>query len=149
MVWAGIHLNGTTDLVLVPPPALNAERYRDEILAVHVEQHKDMHPGMIFMQDNARPHTSRICQEWLTEHQVHVMDWPAQSPDLNVIEHAWDWLKRRVRRRVPRPANVAELYQVAVEEWQQLPAEYLQALFDSCSDRCAAVIQVRGGNTRF
>jgi len=36
IVWAGIMAEGRTDLVLIPPLGLNAQRYIDEILNPHV-----------------------------------------------------------------------------------------------------------------
>ena len=43
------------------------------------------------------------------------------SADMSPIEHAWDELGRRVRNRVPPPANVAQLSQILVQEWDNVP----------------------------
>ncbi|KAE8741985.1 hypothetical protein FOCC_FOCC012464 [Frankliniella occidentalis] len=127
----------------------NEGRYRDEILAVHVQAELEQLDDLILMQDNARPHVANVCRRWLDEHEVPVMDWPAMSPDQNPIEHCWDWLKRRVRKWQPRPGNMLELYNVAVEVWESMPQEYVDALIMSCRNRCAEVIRARGGNTRY
>ena len=39
------------------------------------------------MQDSARPHTARLAMDYLYHEGIKVMDWSAQSPDLNPIEH--------------------------------------------------------------
>ncbi len=38
----------------------------------------------IFQQDLAPVHTARITKRWLNDHGVGVLDWPANSPDLNI-----------------------------------------------------------------
>ena len=41
----------------------------------------------IFQQDNATPHTARITRDFLAQQQFQVMEWPANSPDMNHFEH--------------------------------------------------------------
>ncbi len=40
----------------------------------------------IFQQDLAPAHTAKSSKSWLNDHGVGVLDWPANSPDLNPIE---------------------------------------------------------------
>ncbi|GFV51723.1 transposable element Tcb2 transposase [Trichonephila clavipes] len=51
--------------------------------------------GVIFQQDNARPHTARVSQDCLRT--VTTLPWPARSPDLFPIEHNWDHLGWQVK----------------------------------------------------
>ncbi len=41
----------------------------------------------IFQQDLAPVHTAKSTKSWLNDHGVGVLDWPANSPDLNPIEN--------------------------------------------------------------
>ncbi|GFW00940.1 uncharacterized protein TNCV_1761781 [Trichonephila clavipes] len=49
-------------------------------------------PGAIFQQDNARPHTARVAQDFLRHFQA--LPWPTRSPDLSPLEHVCYHLKR-------------------------------------------------------
>ena len=51
---------------------------------------------------------------------VH-MQWHASSPDLNIIEHAWDMLGQAVRRQ-DNPAQTIEELMLALQiKWANIP----------------------------
>ena len=71
------------------------------------------------------------------------MEWPARSPDLNPIEHAWDMLQTAVSSRPVQPASVQELRQALLEKWDQIPQYKIRRLISSMRRRCQAVIEAR------
>nr|CAH7749721.1 unnamed protein product [Callosobruchus chinensis] len=75
------------------------------------------------MDDNARPHTARITQQYLNDVDIDVLEWPALSPDGNPIEHVWGMLGRRIRSRVPIPLTLSEWQHAILEEWDLIPQE--------------------------
>ncbi len=65
---------------------MTAQMYRDEVLDSIVRPYAGaVGEGFIVMQDNARPHTARICTAYLDQQGFEVMDWPSKSADLNPI----------------------------------------------------------------
>ncbi|GFW14900.1 DDE_3 domain-containing protein [Trichonephila clavipes] len=70
---------------------LMGQRYVDYILRPHVGPFLIGLPGAIFQQDNARPHTGRVAQDFLRNFQT--LSRLVRSPDLSLVEHVWDQLK--------------------------------------------------------
>ncbi|GFV01534.1 DDE_3 domain-containing protein [Trichonephila clavipes] len=73
---------------------LTGQRYVDDILRPHVGPFLNGLSGAISQQDNARPHTARVAQNFLRHFQT--LPWPARSPDLSPVEHVEDQLKQQM-----------------------------------------------------
>ncbi len=61
----------------------------------------------IFQQDLATAHTAKSTKSWLNDHGVGVLDWPANSPDLD-IENLCCIVKRKIRNKRPNVFRWAE-----------------------------------------
>ncbi|GFY36874.1 transposable element Tc3 transposase [Trichonephila clavipes] len=64
------------------------------------------------------------------------MDWPARSPDLNPIEHVWDFLGRRLAARTLPPVMIRELRLALQDEWAAMPQQLIDTLILSMGRRC-------------
>ena len=104
---------------------------------------------IIFQHDRDPKHTAKKTKKWLEESGLTVLDWPAQSPDLNPIEHMWNALKRKLAGYERMPTGVLELWERVQKEWEQFDEEYCMRLIGSMPDRIAAVLKARGGYTTY
>ncbi|SPO26551.1 related to Transposase [Ustilago trichophora] len=151
MSWAGlglmVYINGT----------LNSDRYcnlLEEALPgslVKWKQKQAIPPRhrIIFQQDNARCHTSRITKEYFQEVGLNVLPWPAMSPDLNPIEHVWLQLKKVLDKEKHTLKTKDDLIAAINTFWEQFPKEVVQKLIRSMPRRLQAVRNARGGHIKY
>ncbi len=92
----------------------------------------------IFQQDLAPVHTAKITKSWLNGHDVGVLDWPANSPDLNPIEN-----------QNKRPKNADELKATVKETWASIPPQQCHKLISSMPRRIEGVIKAKGAPTKY
>ena len=105
----------------------------------------------IFQQDLAPAHTSRSTKTWFDAHAhdvpITVLDWPANSPDLNPIENLWGILKRKMR--ATRPNNKEELTASIKEIWASITPIECHRLISSMPRHIEAVIKAKGFPTKY
>lgn len=103
--------------------------------------------NFLFQQDNDPKHTANSVKSYLAENDIPVMNWPAQSPDLNPIENLWSILEQKTSHRKVNTA--AELFNCLQDAWKNLPLTDLAALVESMPRRCQAVIDANGLHTKY
>jgi hypothetical protein len=149
MIWAGISFEAHTDLVFVDNGAMTAHRYILECIEPYIVPYAPfIGNNFLFMDDNTDPHMARIVVRYLEQVGIRRLPWSANSPDLNPIEHVWDFLGKRVRRRQPRPETLNGLRVALHEEWAQIPQDYITPLIQSMPNRLRDVIRARGGRVK-
>lgn len=151
MVWGVMGWEGVGKMVEVEG-RMNADQYVNILTEglLPTIQESDIPEGdIIFQQDNDPKHTSKKAQNFFDEHGITVLDWPAQSPDLNPIEHLWEHIKRQLKTWDTPPKGVFELWERVAGEWNQIEAEVCQNLIGSMPRRIQAVIAAKGGNTKY
>jgi transposase len=151
VVWGCISHDCKLDLVIIQGN-LTGDQYVRDVLQPVVVPHFDNQPlatRHVYMDDNARPHRARAVTSYLQSEAVTSVHWPAMSPDLNHIEHIWDMLGRRIQVREPSVQTIRQLEAALHREWQQLSQQDIRRLTGGMRRRVEAVIQARGGYTRY
>lgn len=149
MFWGGIMFNRRTALIPIER-TMTGNIYAENIIRpiIHLLRN-DIGENFIFMDDNARPHRTQAVQNALQDGNIRRLDWPAMSPDMNPIEHMWDYVKRAIRSRNHPPISVQELTLAAQEEWNNIPQQTINNLIISMHRRVSALLENRGRHTEY
>ena len=103
----------------------------------------------IFQEDNSPCYVSLHSNHLKQENKVNTLPWPAQSPDINIIENVWEVLKHRVQRWTNEIRNASDLERVVQDIWSGLLFHYIQSLYNSLPWRVRCVLRTRGHITKY
>ena len=146
MVFGMINAAGTGPLVRLHSK-INATVYKG-ILKKHVPNLRtEINQPAVFMQDNAPGHTAKSVKTFLSEEDVTVMEWLAQSSYMNSIENVWKLLNERAKKKNPR--NAKEVWTNLKGEWEKISVDKCKALIWSCSKRWLAFIESKGLHVKY
>jgi hypothetical protein len=123
-VWGCFSFDCKLDLYVLDGNPIG-QKYRDNVLAPCVVPYFDNHAladRPMFMDDNARPH-------FLQQEAVQTIPWPAMLPDMNPLEHVWDFIGRKINNSSPQ--------------------EWFRRLVRSMTRRVTELHNKRGGYTRY
>ena len=97
MVWGTFHFGGKSELVIIQG-SVNQQVYQRVF-------GQDLLPWarstflykFVLVQDTAPLNKARATVTFLEYQDVDGMDWPAKSPDMNLIENIWDQMSIHIR----------------------------------------------------
>ncbi len=148
MIWAAMLSAGVGPLCFLKS-TVNTAIYQ-EILEHFMLPSADKLSGeadFIFQQDLAPAHTAKGTKSWFNGHGVGVLDWPANSPDLNPIENLWGIVNRKMKDT--RSNNADDLNADIKATLASITPEQCHKLITSMPRRIDAVIHAKGGPTKY
>lgn len=132
MIWGCITYHGIGTICVVDGN-INAEKYISVL-------DENLWPVILhFQDDNAPVHRARVVQDFRRINQLKSMNWPAQSPDLNIIENCCWHLKRELQKRAANISNVHEL-----QHWTNISSGHIQIWYKSIPRRILRVLRNKG-----
>jgi len=104
----------------------------------------------VFQGDNAPVHGARLVKEYMEETDLYGMEWPAQSPDLNIIENVWHKIKHGVLKNHVQNVTSRKLFETVNHNiWTEIPIDYIQDLYKSIPKRPKQVLKAKGCITKY
>jgi transposase len=151
MVWGSMSIHGPGMIHRIEG-RLNQHGYQrllEEYLYGTIQKFNLDPTEVIFQQDNAPIHTSRSMKQWFSTQPFTLLSWPAQSPDLNPIEHLWAILKRRLNRYDSPAKGIIELWARVRETFSSITSDDCRRLIESMPRRVEAVLEAKGKWTSY
>ena len=148
MLWGCLSYYGTGSLVIVN--GIMTQHVYREILEDNLQFSADLMGighRFVFQQDLDPKHTAPASRDYFAENNISLLKWSPQSPDLNIIEHAWEYLDRHVP--VSARTNKVRFLKALRETWDQMPKEQIKTLVESVPRRLEAIIEAKGAPTRY
>ena len=147
MLWGGVSLRGQTPLATVVGN-INSDAYIKILSENLIPSIKQVYPeGFVLQQDNAPCHVSKKTKAFLISEGVELMEWPPNSPDLNVIENVWGLMK--IRLSAVERTTVKDWKDRIQQTWKDLSFDYMKSLIDSMPKRIQQVLDREGGHADY
>jgi transposase len=99
----------------------------------------------LVQEDKAPAHAHHIQQQLYDLEGVQRLEWCGNSPDLNMIEPAWPWLKRFTTKK-GAPKSRSDAIARWQKAWTDLPQAEIQRWIERIPRHIKKIIELGGGN---
>ena len=151
MVWGMIFANGKIWLEWLKGRQ-NSKSYKqllDEKALPRIR--REMGNDFVLQQDNCSIHVSKLTKEWMAKVNMTTLEWPARSPDLNLIENVWEMLAQLVYDgpEITKEAQLWERILGAKKQLIETRRDVIVHMFDHYEERLIKVIEKKGDITDY
>ena len=113
-----VHVGSSIKALVQPAQTINSQSVIDLYTSL-LKEHRQKE--IVVVCDNARYHRSSLLKQWLAQHpRISQKFLPAYSPNLNLIERLWKWMKKKVTATVYYP-TFAEFKKAVLDLFARLP----------------------------
>ena len=159
MVWGAISYFGRTRIIVYDAgEKVNADVYTKSVLHSFTHAREHLFPQLVvnprsiehirLLHDNAPAHKAKHTRHAFRRSRIHTVEnYPPSSPDLNLIEHIFGWMKRRVRADAPRDKR--ELALSVARAWAAYAQHSIQKMILRYRLRLRQVIRKHGWSTHY
>lgn len=106
---------------------------------------------LMFQQDNCRTHVSKETKKFFQSSGMQTLDWPANSPDINIIENIWSMMEQQIYHE-GAVKNLKELRKYIddfVVDFNKNGKQIAENLYKSIPVRLVSIIQKRGDRIKY
>ena len=151
MVWGMIFANGNIRLEWLKGRQ-NSESYKqllDEKALLRIR--REMGNDFVQQQDNCSIRVSKLMKEWMAKVNMTTLEWPARSPDLNLIENVWEMLAQLVYDgpEITKEAQLWERILGAKKQLIETRRDVIVHMFYHYEERLIKVIEKKGDITDY
>jgi DDE superfamily endonuclease len=159
-VWGAVGYNYKSPLVILKGSGVRGAMkqcdYLSQVLDPHfgrvLEEFGAIAPGPVeCIEDGNGAHGlisyNNVCAKWRRDHGVTMMVHPSVSPDMQVIEDCWRYVKDKLRLHVP--TSLSNFEALSIKLWDEMPLSFVNSLFDHYPDRIHNLYEVGGKDTKY
>ena len=151
MIWGAIGWDYKSPLVFLEKlpgrKGICSKAYLEQVLEPMVFPLFDsLGPEYIFVEDGAKVHKGKARLPRL-EHGIRSFDWPPSSPDLNIIERVWWYMKEELKKLLYVITTKDELKREIQRIWDGIDPRDFQHYIERLTCIIEDVIKAKGSAT--